>query len=91
MGRRNEMTGVAEQFQYILHDESMHQNFGIEVINQIKIENPHPRDASMKDESNQMILEYQTGRRRVGIEGAALRLIPPARPMTAFGHKRTVG
>ena len=40
MGRRNKMTGVSEQFQYILRDESMHMNFGIDVINQIKIENP---------------------------------------------------
>ncbi|MFQ5658983.1 MAG: ribonucleotide-diphosphate reductase subunit beta [Gammaproteobacteria bacterium] len=40
MGRRNKMTGCAEQFQYILRDESMHLNFGIDVINQIKIENP---------------------------------------------------
>jgi ribonucleoside-diphosphate reductase beta chain len=40
MGRRNKMTGVAEQFQYILRDESMHLNFGIDLINQIKIENP---------------------------------------------------
>ena len=41
MGRRNKMNGVAEQFQYILRDESMHLNFGIDMINQIKIENPH--------------------------------------------------
>ncbi len=41
MGRRNKMTGTAEQFQYIMRDESMHMNFGIDVINQIKIENPH--------------------------------------------------
>ncbi|MEJ2115173.1 MAG: ribonucleotide-diphosphate reductase subunit beta [Gammaproteobacteria bacterium] len=41
MGRRNKMTGVAEQFQYILRDESMHMNFGIDVINQIKLENSH--------------------------------------------------
>ena len=27
MGRRNKMTGTAEQFQYILRDESMHMNF----------------------------------------------------------------
>lgn len=40
LGRRNLMSGVAEQFQYILRDESMHLNFGIDVINQIKIENP---------------------------------------------------
>lgn len=40
MGRRNKMVGTAEQFQYILRDESMHMNFGIDVINQIKLENP---------------------------------------------------
>jgi ribonucleoside-diphosphate reductase beta chain len=40
-GRRNKMVGASEQFQYILRDESMHMNFGIDVINQIKIENPH--------------------------------------------------
>ena len=40
-GRRNMMTGAAEQFQYILRDESMHLNFGIDVINTIKAENPH--------------------------------------------------
>jgi ribonucleoside-diphosphate reductase beta chain len=45
MGRRNKMTGVSEQFQYILRDESMHVNFGIDVINQIKMENPHLWDA----------------------------------------------
>ena len=57
MGRRNKMTGVAEQFQYILRDESMHLNFGIDVINQIKIENPHLWDAEMKEEASQMILQ----------------------------------
>ncbi|PTS82622.1 ribonucleotide-diphosphate reductase subunit beta [Pseudomonas sp. HMWF032] len=57
MGRRNKMTGVAEQFQYILRDESMHLNFGIDVINQIKIENPHLWDAQLKDEATQMILQ----------------------------------
>jgi len=40
-GRRNKMVGASEQFQYILRDESMHMNFGIDVINQIKLENPH--------------------------------------------------
>ncbi|HYQ37314.1 MAG TPA: ribonucleotide-diphosphate reductase subunit beta [Pseudomonas sp.] len=57
MGRRNKMTGVAEQFQYILRDESMHLNFGIDMINQIKIENPHLWDAELKDEATQMILQ----------------------------------
>ena len=41
LGRQNKMTGSAEQYQYILRDESMHLNFGIDVINQIKLENPH--------------------------------------------------
>ncbi|HEY6848233.1 MAG TPA: ribonucleotide-diphosphate reductase subunit beta [Terracidiphilus sp.] len=41
LGRRNKMVGIAEQYQYILRDESIHLNFGIDVINQIKNENPH--------------------------------------------------
>lgn len=64
MGRRNKMTGTAEQFQYILRDESMHLNFGIDVINQIKIENPHLWTESFQAEIIKMIkqgvqLEYQ--------------------------------
>ena len=55
MGRRNKMTGTAEQFQYILRDESMHMNFGIDVINQIKIENPHLWSPAFKEETAQMI------------------------------------
>ena len=57
MGRRNKMTGVAEQFQYILRDESMHLNFGIDVINQIKLENPQLWTEEFKHEAIQMILE----------------------------------
>lgn len=57
MGRRNKMTGVAEQFQYILRDESMHLNFGVDVINQIKLENPHLWTAQFQQEVIQMILE----------------------------------
>ncbi len=41
LGRQNKMTGAAEQYQYILRDESMHCNFGIDLINTIKMENPH--------------------------------------------------
>ncbi|MEA1051660.1 ribonucleotide-diphosphate reductase subunit beta [Lamprobacter modestohalophilus] len=55
MGRRNKMTGTAEQFQYILRDESMHMNFGIDVINQIKIENPHLWTDTFKQELITMI------------------------------------
>lgn len=38
--RQNKMTGVGEQFQYILRDETIHLNFGIDLINGIKEENP---------------------------------------------------
>ncbi|MCG6156710.1 ribonucleotide-diphosphate reductase subunit beta [Rubinisphaera margarita] len=38
--RRNLLTGIGEQFQYILRDESIHLNFGIDLINGIKAENP---------------------------------------------------
>ena len=41
LGRQNKMTGAAEQYQYILRDESMHCSFGIDLINQLKLENPH--------------------------------------------------
>ena len=57
MGRRNKMTGVAEQFQYILRDESMHMNFGIDVINQIKYENPHLWTDDFKKDMTKLVLE----------------------------------
>jgi ribonucleoside-diphosphate reductase beta chain len=57
MGRRNKMMGVSEQFQYILRDESMHLNFGIDVINQIKLENPHLWTAELQAEATMMIVE----------------------------------
>lgn len=41
LGRQNKMPGAAEQYQYILRDESMHLNFGVDMINQLKAENPH--------------------------------------------------
>lgn len=64
MGRRNKMMGTSEQFQYILRDESMHMNFGIDVINQIKFENPHLWTKTFQIEMINMIkegvdLEYQ--------------------------------
>ena len=57
MGNRNKMTGTAEQFQYILRDESMHVNFGIDMINQIKLENPELWDETMQEEARNMILQ----------------------------------
>ncbi len=55
LGRRNKMVGIAEQYQYILRDESLHLNFGIDVINQIKTENPHLWTPALQDEVRQML------------------------------------
>lgn len=55
LGRRGKMTGTAEQLQYILRDESMHCNFGIDVINQIKIENPSLWTEDFQQEITQII------------------------------------
>jgi ribonucleoside-diphosphate reductase beta chain len=38
--RQNKMQGSAEQIEYIMRDESMHLNFGIEIIQTMKEENP---------------------------------------------------
>jgi len=39
-GRQNRLPGTCEQIQYILRDESMHLNFGLDLINAIIQENP---------------------------------------------------
>ena len=56
-GRRNKMSGISEQIQYIMRDESMHMNFGIDVINQIKIENPGTWTDEFQEEIAGMIRE----------------------------------
>ena len=55
LGRRNRMSGCAEQVQYILRDESLHLNFGIDVINQIKMENPHLWTPEFREEVCEMM------------------------------------
>src|SRR4029077_8199256 len=64
LGRQNKMTGAAEQYQYILRDESMHCNFGIDLINQIKMENPNLWTPEFREEIRGLIqrgveLEYR--------------------------------
>jgi ribonucleoside-diphosphate reductase beta chain len=64
LGRQNKMTGAAEQYQYILRDESMHCNFGIDLINQIKLENPHLWTREFREEIREIFkhaveLEYR--------------------------------
>jgi ribonucleoside-diphosphate reductase beta chain len=57
LGRRNKMVGIAEQYQYILRDESIHLNFGIDCINQIKAENPHLWTPEFQQEVRGMLAE----------------------------------
>lgn len=56
LGRQNKMMGAAEQYQYILRDESMHCNFGIDLINTIKMENPHLWTPEFRDEIKALFL-----------------------------------
>jgi ribonucleoside-diphosphate reductase beta chain len=55
--RQNRMVGVGEQFQYILRDETKHMNFGIDVINQVKIENPDLWTKELQEKATQTIRE----------------------------------
>ncbi|MEW5839260.1 MAG: ribonucleotide-diphosphate reductase subunit beta [Pseudomonadota bacterium] len=57
LGRRNKLTGIAEQYQYIMRDESIHLNFGIDVINTIRLENPQLWTASFQNEVLTMLRE----------------------------------
>ena len=64
MGRQNKMTGASEQYQYILRDESMHCSFGIDLVNTIKLENPHLWTTEFRDEIAELMkkgveLEYR--------------------------------
>jgi ribonucleoside-diphosphate reductase beta chain len=64
LGRQNKMQGAAEQYQYILRDESLHCNFGVDLINTIKLENPALWTGEFRDEIEALMrqaveLEYR--------------------------------
>ncbi len=63
--RRNLMQGIGEQFQYILRDETIHLNFGVDLINTIREENPEvwteefeQHVYSMIDEAVRLEIQY---------------------------------
>ena len=60
--RQNKLTGSAEQIQYIMRDESQHLNFGINLINGIKEEQPEIWTKAFQDHLVDMV------RRAVGLE-----------------------
>jgi ribonucleoside-diphosphate reductase beta chain len=55
--RQNRMVGIGEQFQYILRDETIHLNFGIDLINSIKEENPAIWTAEFKGQLDSLIAD----------------------------------
>lgn len=55
--RQNKMTGIGEQFQYILRDETVHLNFGIDLINGIKMENPELWSADFQKKIIELVKE----------------------------------
>jgi ribonucleoside-diphosphate reductase beta chain len=60
--RQNRMTGIGEQFQYIMRDETIHLNFGVDLINTIKQENPFVWTEDFQTEIVEMIktaVEYE--------------------------------
>jgi ribonucleoside-diphosphate reductase beta chain len=57
LGRQNKMTGAAEQYQYILRDESMHCNFGIDLVNTIKLENPQLWTPQFREEIKALFMQ----------------------------------
>ena len=80
MGQRGKLLGCCEQIQYILRDESLHLNFGIDVINQIKIENPDLWTQEFIEEIKEMMrtaaaLEYRYAKETMedGIVGLSLK------------------
>ncbi len=55
--RHNKMVGIGEQFQYILRDETIHLNFGVDLINGIISENPECWTVELQEEIRSMIRE----------------------------------
>jgi ribonucleoside-diphosphate reductase beta chain len=55
--RRNQMVGIGEQFQYIMRDETIHMNFGVDLIKGICDENPGVWTKQLQDEIVAMVKE----------------------------------
>lgn len=53
--RQRKMIGIGEQFEYIMRDESIHLNFGCDVINTIVAENPQVWTPAFKEEITALI------------------------------------
>ena len=55
LGLRGKMMAIAELYRWIMRDESIHFNFGIDCINQIRNENPSVWTSAMDSKITEMI------------------------------------
>ena len=55
--RQNKMVGIGQQFEYIMRDESLHLNFGVDLINEIRSEHPGVWTDDFGDEVIDLITE----------------------------------
>ena len=53
--RQRKMVGIGEQFEYIMRDESIHLNFGCDLINTIVAENPQVWSPAFQEEVTVLI------------------------------------
>lgn len=67
--RQNRMTGVGQQFQYILRDESIHLNFGVDLINGLISENPELWTSALREKTVDRI------KRAVNSKSRTLRIV----------------
>jgi hypothetical protein len=76
----------AEQYQYILRNESIHLNFGIDVINQIKIENQDLWTKAFQDEvrSTPAKCAYSAGRGYGPLRSRGQRFVGSLSPRSAL-------
>jgi ribonucleoside-diphosphate reductase beta chain len=78
---RNRMTGIGEQFQYILRDETIHLNFGVDLINGIREENPElwtPAFQRRTAERIEHAVELEAAYARDALPAGVLGLTPEA-------------
>ncbi|WP_224270587.1 ribonucleotide-diphosphate reductase subunit beta [Haloprofundus salinisoli] len=55
--RQGKMVGVGEQFEYIMRDESLHLNFGVDLINTVRDENPGVWTDAFDAEIRELVVE----------------------------------
>lgn len=98
MQQRNMFTGIAQQFQLILRDESMHLNFGVDAINQIIQENPHLWINEVKEVAREIVkagteleIDYARDTMADGIVGLSFEDMEEYLKYTANKRLKSIG